>query len=179
MSVKKWCIAVIAILLVTNGLTLGLLMMRNSSQDKLSGSGKAWEAFMLNGKSQHWQVNHFMIIRTASSTYRGKGSLTYLGAPGNIQDSTYFSYSFYEQPANETPQAVLSHTESSINGSVSLLDNTKEIASIQGAPYFWELEETKEDLGYSYMEMSWKDNQGNMHTEKIPMSVTEEYESME
>ncbi|MCJ8013269.1 hypothetical protein MUG84_16175 [Paenibacillus sp. KQZ6P-2] len=178
MTSRKWCIVLVAVLLVTNGVTLGLLIQSSHSNDKLLESGKAWEAFTLNGMGQNWQVNDYKMIRTASSIYRGNGSLTYLGDPQNIEKSTYFSYTFYEKQAGK-PRPVLSHTESSVNGPVAILENVKHLGSIQGAPSDWELEETSQDLGNSYVEIKWKDNLSKLHMENIPLSVTEEYSSME
>ncbi|MDR0267340.1 hypothetical protein [Paenibacillus sp.] len=175
MNVRKWSYIVIALLLVTNGVTLGLLLQNNG---KLPGNGNRWEAFTLNGKGQKWQVNDYKVIRTSFSIFHGKGSLTYLGNPQDIKDSTYFDYTYFKLHDGE-PWVINSNSASSPNASVDILANIKHLGSIEGAPSPWEPEDTAQGLLGSYMEVNWKDNQGQLHTEQVPMSVTEEFSGKE
>ncbi|MFU1796873.1 hypothetical protein ACM1RC_23630 [Paenibacillus azoreducens] len=178
MNVRKWSLIVIAILLVTNGVTLGLLIQSKHKSDKLPGSDKRWEFFTLNGKGQNWQIKDYKVVRTAFSIFHGNGSLAYLGNPQDIKDSTYFEYGYYKMHEGK-PWAIHRHSASSVNGSVDILTNIKYLGSIEGAPSPWEPADTAQGLLDSYMEVSWKDNQGKMHTEQVPMSVTEEFSGKE
>jgi len=177
--IKRWYIIVILILLVSNGATLGFLMQKLSSTAKLPEIEKKWEAFTLNGQSRHWQVEDFKIIRTASSIFRGNGSLKYIGSLDEVEATDYFGYAFFEQPDGGKPKPVLSHAETSSGGSMDISNALRHLGSIQGAITDWELAETREDLSQSYMEVSWKDAEGMIREEHIPMSVTEAYSSME
>ncbi|MED5018897.1 hypothetical protein P9847_16425 [Paenibacillus chibensis] len=176
---KGWPIAGIALLMITSGVTMGLLLPIHKEPVKLPESSLARESFTLGGKGSSWQVNDYTIIRTASSIYRGQGSLTYLGDPEEIEHSAYFGYSFFEQTGNGELHPVLANETTSPDGTVSILENVKQLGAIQGQPSSWELEETAEELGHSYMEMNWKDSQGILHTENIPLAVMEASSDMD
>ncbi|MDR9856542.1 hypothetical protein RJP21_23345 [Paenibacillus sp. VCA1] len=176
---KRWYIVVMVLLLATNGVTLGLLIQRLGGPAKLPDSGKAWEAFTLNGQSKYWQVEDFKIIRTASGIFRGNGNLRYIGNPDHFKPYDYFGYAFFERPGEGSPKPVMSYAETSKGGTIDIPAAAWHIGSIKGTVSDWELAETQADLSLSHMEVSWKDNGGMLHQELIPMSVTEAYSSME
>ncbi|MGN7358392.1 hypothetical protein ACTHPF_13810 [Paenibacillus sp. SAF-054] len=178
MTLNKRLAAALAVLLIMGGLMLGMLLRKGDGPVQAPERSKAWEAFTLSGKGQYWQLSDYKVIRTSSSIYRGKGSLSYRGNPSEIDESTYFGYSLYERQSSGESCSVHSHTSTSVNGPVGILDSIQQLGAIEGEPSTWELAETVQDFDNAYMEMSWRDNQGEMHTENIPLKVTEAYSSL-
>lgn len=171
MTRKRW-IAALLVLAVSNIVTFGTLWSNARSETKPAGpiADRPTELFTLEGTGTAWRVEHYNVIRTKDSIWRGNAKLVYLGDPSEIESSNSFSYSVYERSGSKE-DVVLAGSHTAMNGPINLLDNLDNLGSVESPLTAAEQEMAQLELSGSYMLVEWTDSQGRSKAERIPLEV--------
>ena len=132
------------------------------------------QIYNLEGNGESWKIKNYKIIVTPDKILRGNAELIYMGSPENIKESNYFDITFYEENHLKEQVAVYSRTSNSTSGSISILDNLKDVGSITGPFSYDETLRTVDNYENSYVVINWNDNYRKSHTEKIDLNIIEE-----
>ena|GEM_PF-1142560 len=162
-----------AILVVSN--IVWALLFYNSQSDRKHAPDEhhPFQIYFLDGRGVTWDITDYKIIIAHDHILRGEATLVYKGNPEEIEDSSYFEYTFYEMDSDGTAQAVYVNETIAIGGTVSILHNLD--TGSQTSSYLYdELAKDKQTYESTYAEIRWKDSGGKLHTETVQLDIRDE-----
>ena len=107
------------------------------------------------------------------SSKRWHGKLVYKGDSNDLSNSTYFKYEINERNFNNNDVPVLGSEAISLDVPLSILNNTN-IGSITNPYSYGELSKDRETYENSTVTITWNDNEGFNHSERIQLDIDSE-----
>ncbi|AJS60685.1 hypothetical protein [Paenibacillus sp. IHBB 10380] len=168
---KRLIFILITILMLSNAVWSYLYFNKNSDE---TAANHTVRLYVLNGTGEKWDVKNYKIIISSDKILRGHAELVYKGSSKEIENSTYFNYTFYESGHDNQKEAVYAKDARSFGGPISILDNNKDVGSITGEYSYGETKKDRNNYESTTLEISWKDNEGEDHLEMIELDIDSE-----
>lgn len=124
--------------------------------------------YFMDGEGENWTVINYKVTMDQEQIKRGEARLRYIGSMA-IDQSDYYAIEIIEE--NEM---VYNTIHTSQGGPVGIYQNLGNIGSITAPLGADDIKPERTSLENTIVQITWKDNQGEIHTEQIPMSITDE-----
>lgn len=153
------------LLSVVLNMVLAALLWHSGRQE---ASALTTNLYLMDGEGENWTVVNYKVVIDQERIKRGEARLRYIGSMA-IDQSEYFGIEVIED--HET---VYNTIHTSQGGPVSIYENLGNFGSITSPFGADDIKPERTSLENTIIQITWKDNQGEIHSERIPMSITDE-----
>jgi len=141
---------------------LGALLWHGGRQEPTAN------LYFMDGEGENWTVINYKVTMDQEQIKRGEARLRYIGSMA-IDQSDYYTIEVIED--NET---VYNTIHTSQGGPVGIYEDLGNFGSITAPLGADDIKPERTSLENTIVQITWKDNQGEIHSEQIPMSITDE-----